>query len=533
MHARPAPGRRRTYLALLGVVLLAAAGAILAHDGHLLRRVEQLTIDARFQIRGPRRSAAASRIVLVTVDDATFNYLRNHERNGQWAFPRRYHARVIDRLSRAGARVIAYDIAFEDRSDPADDGALLDSIARAGNVALSATTANAAGETPVLGGRRVQRAVGAQVGNAVLKADSDGVAHNTYYSINGVRSFAVVVAEAARGRPVPVSWFGGRERPVPIDYVGPPSAFRTVSYSRVLSGHFPAGLFAGKTVIVGASAAKLQDLHQTPVSGTPMAGPEVEANQVATVLEGIPLRRPPETTTVLLIVLLALLVPLAGIRLGTIGVVAVGLGALPAWAVATQIAFDSGTQLDFSDPAAALLLATLGTALVGLRADSRERRRLRTLFAADTAAVVEGVLGPAGPRPLEPTSIIAGYRIEEPIGRGGMGVVYRATQQALGRTVAIKLIATERAQDPVFRERFKLESRLAAAIEHVNVIPVYEAGEDDGLLFIAMRLVAGTDLAAVLNREGALDPARVTQLIAQLGGGARRRPRPRPRPPRR
>ena len=83
-----------------------------------------------------------------------------------------------------------------------------------------------------------------------------------------------------------------------------------------------------------------------------------------------------------------------------------------------------------------------------------------------------------------------------------MGVVYRATQLALERPVAIKLIAAEHAQDPEFRERFKAESRIAASIEHPNVIPVYEAGEDDGLLFIAMRLVDGVDLEQLLTSGG-------------------------------
>ena len=220
----------------------------------------------------------------------------------------------------------------------------------------------------------------------------------------------------------------------------------------------------------------------------------------------------------LLIVLLALLVWVAGLRLGTLGVALAGLGVFALWTLSTQLAFDSGTVLDYSDPVASLLLATGGTVLVGLWADSRERRRLRNLFAADATAVVEEVLAPPGPRPLEPTAIIAGYRIDRAIGRGGMGVVYRATQLALERPVAIKLIATERAQDPVFRARFERESLLAASIEHPNVIPVYEAGEDDGLLFIAMRLVEGTDLAELLDRAGALEPARTARLIGQLAG---------------
>jgi serine/threonine protein kinase len=84
-------------------------------------------------------------------------------------------------------------------------------------------------------------------------------------------------------------------------------------------------------------------------------------------------------------------------------------------------------------------------------------------------------------------TVIGGYRIEAGIGRGGMGVVYRAEQLRLGRRVALKLIAPELAEDPEFRERFERESRIAASIEHPNVIPVHEAGESDGVLFIVMR----------------------------------------------
>jgi serine/threonine protein kinase len=84
-------------------------------------------------------------------------------------------------------------------------------------------------------------------------------------------------------------------------------------------------------------------------------------------------------------------------------------------------------------------------------------------------------------------SVIAGYRIEELAGRGGMGVVYRATQLALDRQVALKLIAPQFANDALFRRCFKRESRLAASIDHPNVIPVHEAGDAEGLLFISMR----------------------------------------------
>ena len=98
------------------------------------------------------------------------------------------------------------------------------------------------------------------------------------------------------------------------------------------------------------------------------------------------------------------------------------------------------------------------------------------------------------------------YRIERVLGRGGMGVVYLAEQRELGRKVALKLLPDELAQDADFRARFERESRLAAAIDHPNVIPLYEAGEVDGVLFLAMRYVDGTDLASRL-REGPLPSA--------------------------
>ena len=512
----PAPWRSPQAALLLAVALLAAGFGVLAHGEHLLRRLEQQTVDARFQIRGPEPSRATG-VVFVKVDSSTFDYLRNHDRYARWPFPRRYHARVIDELRRAGAKVIGVDVQFTERSDLRDDNALIKAIGRAGAVVLSTTEVLPGGRTNVLGGDAVLRRFGASAAAANTPPDSDGVLRGMRYSTMGLRSFAVALAEADTGRPISASLFGSPTRRVPIDYVGPAGTYRAISYSRVLSGDFPPHLFASKVVLVGAAAPALGDAHQTPMSGAPMPGTEIVANQLATVLGGIPLRAPSEAVTILLIVLLALLVPLAGLRLRTAPVILIGLGLLVVWSIAAQLAFNSGSQLDYVDPLAALALATVGTMLVSLWSENREHRRLRELFAADSAAVVEGVLHPAGRRSLDPTAIIAGFRIDAVIGRGGMGVVYRATQLALERPVAIKLIASERAHDPEFRARFERESKLAASIEHPNVIPVYEAGDDDGLLFIAMRLVEGTDLAQVLERGGALEPVRTARLIGQLG----------------
>ena len=110
----------------------------------------------------------------------------------------------------------------------------------------------------------------------------------------------------------------------------------------------------------------------------------------------------------------------------------------------------------------------------------------------------------------------AGYRIDGRVGRGGMGVVYRATDLSLDRTVALKVLDDELAKDPAFRRRFVTESKLAASLDHPNVIPIYAAGEHEGMPYIAMRFVAGEDLRGVLRSEGRLEPGRVVRLVAQL-----------------
>ena len=112
-------------------------------------------------------------------------------------------------------------------------------------------------------------------------------------------------------------------------------------------------------------------------------------------------------------------------------------------------------------------------------------------------------------------SEFVGYRIDELIGRGGMGVVYRAHDLRLKRTVALKLMAPELALDERFRDRFAHEAELAMSLEHPNVVPIHDAGDIDGRLYLAMRYVEGTDLRVLLHTEGALDPGRALALCNQ------------------
>lgn len=111
---------------------------------------------------------------------------------------------------------------------------------------------------------------------------------------------------------------------------------------------------------------------------------------------------------------------------------------------------------------------------------------------------------------------IAGYQIEEQIGRGGMAVVYRATDRRLNRVVALKILAPELARDAAFRERFIREMRAAAAVDHPHIVPVFDAGEANGALYIAMLYASGHDVRTLIKAEGTLPAARVAEIAGQV-----------------
>jgi YVTN family beta-propeller protein len=117
---------------------------------------------------------------------------------------------------------------------------------------------------------------------------------------------------------------------------------------------------------------------------------------------------------------------------------------------------------------------------------------------------------------LTPGAVFAGHRIEGIAGRGGMGVVYRATHLALDHVVALKVIAPDLAGDERFRRRFADESRIAVSIRHPNVVQIHHAGEEDGLLFVTMDLIEGTDLRGLLRQHGTLDPGHAVRITAAV-----------------
>jgi len=117
---------------------------------------------------------------------------------------------------------------------------------------------------------------------------------------------------------------------------------------------------------------------------------------------------------------------------------------------------------------------------------------------------------------MPPGSVFAGHRIEAVAGRGGMGVVYRARQLSLDRIVALKVIAPALMADEAIRRRFLRESHVAASIDHPHVLPIYYAGEESGVAYIAMRHVAGDDLRTLVRRAGPLEPARAARIAEQV-----------------
>jgi serine/threonine protein kinase len=131
----------------------------------------------------------------------------------------------------------------------------------------------------------------------------------------------------------------------------------------------------------------------------------------------------------------------------------------------------------------------------------------------------QGTTRGGAPGGLAAGSTFGGYRIERTLGHGGMGIVYLATELRLDRQVALKVIRAELASVESFRARFRSEWRTAASVEHPRVVTVFGAGERDGLLYVAMRFVRGSDLGRLVSADGALSPEDAAILIAQVGDG--------------
>ncbi len=378
--------RRRRELAILCVVIAAAAIALVAYATHLMRSLELQSVDARFSIRGTQEQP--DDVAVVAVDDRTFSDL-----GVQWPFPRSLHARVIDRLREAGAKVIAVDVQFTEKTKPRQDSALIEAVARAGGVVLSTTEADRNGRSRIFGGEGVVREVGARAANTVVIPEPGGKIRKVHYEIDGLVNFAIAIAEAATGERIEPGEMEG-DGEAWIDYRGPPGTIANYSYSRVLRRQVPDSAFRGKSVIVGATAPSLQDVHATSTTADElMSGPEIQANAAWTAAHGFPLASSHPVIDLLLILLMAAAPAAATLRMRALPALLAALALGLLYAVAAKLAFDSGTVLPVVYPLSALLLSALGALAVNYVINAFERQRVHDTFARFVpAAVVSEVL---------------------------------------------------------------------------------------------------------------------------------------------
>src|SRR4051812_31911364 len=381
-------GRIRVLLLLLVAVLAVTVGLV-AHGTELFKTIELSSVDARFSVRGDEKPP--SDLVVVGVDAQSQLKL-----NEQWPFPRSYHARVIDKLKADGAKIIAVDIAISQPSKlkprfcdfagdkfPPDDCALLEASAAAKNLVFSATEVGKGQSIPFVGQTAtpaIMKQLGARAGYTGIVDDSDGGARRYLYGFNGLKSFAIAVAERETGKPVPASIFTDEGESAWIDFYGGPGTIPTVPYWQVYEGKTPPGVFRGKTVVVGATDPVLKDVFHSSTSGDQlMSGPELQAHAIGTVRAGNPLRRSSEAVDLLLIVVLGLVAPLAALRLRLWGL-AVALFAGVAFVVAAWLLFNGGTIVAFVYPLLALVVGSVGSLVVQYFTETRERQRTKLLF---------------------------------------------------------------------------------------------------------------------------------------------------------
>lgn len=370
--------------------------AVGLHAAGALDGVERSSIDARFALRGTQ--PPPPEVVVVKIDDKTFDRLQE-----RWPFPRSVHARLIDRLRADGARVIAYDVQFSEPTTPAQDGALLESVRRAGDVVLAATEVDRRTREPnVFGGGGILRRVRATAGNANLRPDPGGIERRIAWSVDGLPTFAVAAAERAVGHPIASGRRHGRD--ALIDYAGPAGTIPAYSFGDVLAGRriggrTPRELLRGRVVVVGATAPTLHDIHLTPTAGSGlMPGAEVQANAIATVLHGAPLRPPLSPDGDLAVTaLLGLVIPIAGIGLLVGWAVLAGLAALGGYLVLVQLLFDGrGDVLPVAGPSVAVALNVVGALAAYGLVTAFDRDRARQAFARFVPeAVVSQVLAQA------------------------------------------------------------------------------------------------------------------------------------------
>ena len=353
---------------LLGVAVVALLAGIAIYALGALAPLQNAAIAEGFALAGARPPAAD--IAIVAVDNATLQRI-----DAQLPIPRSYYARLLDVLHRARPELIGLDLQFIGTSaDPRQDQALLAAFARDGPVLVTVTDSGTG--VPAIAG--VNNPAGVVPASGAVDTDSDGVLRKLMYVQVRLPTFAIRAAELVEGRPIPVSEVPGNQ--AWIDFAGPPGTYRPYSMASVLDGAVPASVFAGKIVLVGITAPIEKDVFTTSASPDPMAGVEVQANAIETVLRNFPLQSANAILSVAIILVLALAPAALSLRASSL-VVALSSVALAALFLGTAVlAFDNGLILPAPAPIVALVLATGGAIAVESLVERRQHRSLDELL---------------------------------------------------------------------------------------------------------------------------------------------------------
>ena len=353
------------------MILISLLAALATYGYETFATVEEDTLDSRFRIRGTQEPPKD--LIIVAIDYKTLKQI------DKFPFPRRYHARLIDRLREEGAAQIAYDVQFTEASPSyKDDLALFKAVDRTPHVVLASSETNAEGRTNVFGGDKNLRQIGARVGFSAFRFGARSVPRFVPRIDQNLDTFAVATVESLERRQVDPD--DEPTRNPWIDYLGPPKTFRTVSFVDALKGRVAPGTFEGATVVVGATANNLHDVHESPWRDKPMPGPEVQANAIHTVQEAWPLRSLPRPLEILLIVLMALVPALLNRILGPI---AAFLGALligGVYLLCAQLAFEAGKILPIIYPMLGLTASSVGNLGLAYITTAFDRQRTKDTF---------------------------------------------------------------------------------------------------------------------------------------------------------
>lgn len=366
--------RRRFWLrhVLLAAVALTAGGlALISYETGALSALERQAIDAQFTIRG--RKPAGNTVTIVALDPTTMEALAARP-----PIPRIYYAQLLDILRAAHPRLIGLDVQFTGKTDRRDDDALLATIARDGPILL---TTHDTSQGPILVPADVRNPPGAVISSAAAPTDADGVVRRMLYAQFDTETLAVRAAEMLRGRPVSRRFFPADQ--AWIDFRGPPGTFATYPMINVLQRRVPDRAFSGKVVLVGISDPQQKDIYVTAASSVPMAGVEIQANSLMTILDGFPLQPLSNGIEVALLFVLAAFPALVSLRLAALYVLLAAIGALFVLLLATQWAFDSGKIVSVPDPILALSLGAAGAVAADSYVTARQLRKLHVVLPSD------------------------------------------------------------------------------------------------------------------------------------------------------